>query len=78
MRAVMSPGDRWLLALLGLPTLGIARSVTIVAAFVPVLLDRLSGPLVAGGFIALEDLFALLLPGQWAPCLAVADRGCRS
>lgn len=72
-------GGGRLLALLGLPTLGLALSVTVVASFVPLLLERLSGPLVAGAFIAAEGLFALtVFPARSAPGRTGWERACRS
>jgi MFS family permease len=61
--------QRGFVALLGLPMLGVTLTVTIVAAYAPVLLEDLSGPAVIGLLIGLEGLFALIVPpliGVWS------------
>jgi maltose/moltooligosaccharide transporter len=57
----LSWGERRFLALLGLPTFALSLSVTIVASFVPVLIED-EGPAVTGALIGMEGLFALTLP----------------
>jgi MFS family permease len=54
--------ERRLLTLLGLPTFALSLTVTLVASFVPVLLEDQSGPAVTGLLIGMEGLFALTLP----------------
>lgn len=62
--------ERRLLALLGLPTLGLALSITIVSAYLPVLVkDFTSSGTVIGLVVGGEGLFALFLPllvGSWS------------
>lgn len=55
--------------MLGLPAFGIALAYTAVTTYVPVLIERLSGPAVTGVIIGAEGLFALLVPvvvGAWS------------
>jgi MFS family permease len=55
--------------LLGLPAFALSLSVTTVSGLLPVLLAAKSGPLVAGALVAMEGLFALVLPpivGPWS------------
>lgn len=64
--------QRRLLALLGLPAFGVGLAYTVVTTYLPVLIERLSGPAVTGILIAGEGLFALFLPvvvGQWSDSL---------
>lgn len=62
-------GERRLLASLGLPSLGLALAVTTVASLFPVLAQDSAGPGLAGALLALEGVFALVLPslvGAWS------------
>lgn len=64
--------QRRLLTLLAMPAFGVALAYTMVTTYLPVLIDRLSGPAVTGILIAGEGLFALFLPivmGQWSDYL---------
>jgi Na+/melibiose symporter-like transporter len=57
------------LAQLGLPAFALSLGITIVAALLPVLVQAKAGPLVAGALVALEGVFALVVPpliGGWA------------
>lgn len=57
------------LALLGLPSLGLALTATIVTTFVPVLMQEFTGPALTGLLIGTEGLLALFLPlaiGRWS------------
>jgi MFS family permease len=57
------------LALLGLPSLGLALAATIVTTFVPVLMQEFTGPALTGLLIGTEGLLALFLPlviGRWS------------
>lgn len=61
--------DRTLLTALGLPAFGIALSYTLVTTFVPVLIERLSGPAVTGLLVGGEGLLSLFVPvlvGTWS------------
>lgn len=61
--------ERRFLLLLGLPAFALSLSVTTVSGLLPVLLESQSGPLVAGALVAMEGVFALLLPpivGPWS------------
>jgi MFS family permease len=60
--AKLSWDERRFLALLGLPAFALSLSVTIVASFVPVLIEEESGPALTGALIGMEGLFALTLP----------------
>lgn len=54
---------------LALPAFGISLAYTIVTAYVPVLLDDLSGPTTTGALIGAEGLIALIVPaliGGWS------------
>lgn len=65
----LSRRERGFVALIGLPMLGVTLAVTITAAYAPVLLEDLSGPVVIGALIGLEGLFALIVPplvGEWS------------
>lgn len=66
----MTPAELRLLALLGLPTLGLSLSITVVATYVPVLIREFtdSGTLI-GLVVGGEGLVALFLPpliGSWS------------
>ncbi len=50
------------LAILGLPAFGLALTYTVVSTYLPVLIERLSGPAVTGILLAGEGLFALFVP----------------
>lgn len=69
-RTRLSPEERRLLALLGLPTFGLALSITIVSTYLPVVLkDFTDSTTVIGLIIDGEGLFALFLPlfiGSWS------------
>jgi MFS family permease len=69
-RASLSASERRLLVLLGLPTFGLALSITIVSTYLPVVLeDFTSSTAVIGLIIGGEGLFALFLPlviGSWS------------
>ncbi len=61
--------DRTLLAALGLPAFGIALAYTLVTTFLPVLIERTSGPAVTGFIVGGEGLLSLILPvviGTWS------------
>lgn len=65
----LSWGERRFLLALGLPSLGLALSVTTVSSFFPVISRDLAGPALAGGLLAMEGVFALVLPslvGAWS------------
>lgn len=66
----LSAQDRRLLALLGLPTFGLALSITVVSTYLPVVLqDFTDSTTVIGLIIGGEGLFALFLPlviGSWS------------
>jgi Na+/melibiose symporter-like transporter len=65
----LSRRERGFVGVLGVPMLGITLAVTTVSAYLPVLLEELSGPAVIGVLIGLEGLFALILPaliGAWS------------
>lgn len=69
-RTRLSAEERRLLALLGLPTFGLALSITIVSTYLPVVLkDFTDSTTVIGLIIGGEGLFALFLPlyiGSWS------------
>jgi Na+/melibiose symporter-like transporter len=57
------------LALLGLPTFGLALAATMVSTYLPVLINELSGPALTGAMIGGEGFFGLFLPllvGNWS------------
>jgi MFS family permease len=57
------------LALIGLPGFAFSLAVTIVAAFLPLVISELVGPLLTGLLIGVEGLFALVVPplvGAWS------------
>ena len=61
--------QRRFLAVLGLPAFGMALAYTAVTTYVPVLIERLSGPAATGVIIGAEGLFAMLVPvivGAWS------------
>lgn len=66
----LSGQDRRLLALLGLPTFGLALSITIVSTYLPVvLMDFTDSTAIIGLIIGGEGFFALFLPlvvGSWS------------
>lgn len=62
-------GQRRSLALLGLPSFGLALAATMVTTYVPVLLADVAGPTVIGALIGIEGLLAIFLPiliGSWS------------
>ena len=64
--------ERRFLALLGLPAFSISLAYTVVTTYLPVLLERLSGPAVTGILIGVEGIFALFVPiivGEWSDSL---------
>lgn len=67
---VMTRDERRLLALLGLPTFGLALSITIVSTYLPVLVREFTdSATVIGLIIGGEGVFALFLPlivGSWS------------
>lgn len=61
--------QRRFLALLGLPAFGIALAYTVVTTYLPVLIERLSGPAVTGILIGAEGIFSIVVPlvvGVWS------------
>lgn len=66
----LRPGERRVLALLGLPTFGLALGITIVSSYLPPVLRELtSSTTVIGLLVGAEGLFALALPvlvGAWS------------
>lgn len=81
------PGDRqnrldWrqrrFLALLGLPSFGLALSSTMVTTYLPVFIQELSGPVMTGVLIGAEGMVALVLPpmvGAWSDSLGTRIGG---
>lgn len=64
--------QRRFLAILGLPAFGIALAYTVVTTYLPVLIERLSGPAITGIIIGGEGIFALFVPlivGAWSDSL---------
>lgn len=51
------------LALLAVPSFGLAMSITMVTTYLPVLLSKVSGPTATGVLIGFEGLLALFIPG---------------
>lgn len=67
--AVEPAGELRFLALLGLPAFGLALSSTVVSTYLPVIIERLSGPALTGLLIGGEGLVGLFLPslvGAWS------------
>jgi len=67
--AVEPSGELRFLALLGLPAFGLALSSTVVSTYLPVIIERLSGPALTGLLIGGEGLVGLFLPslvGAWS------------
>ena len=65
----LSWSQRRFLALLGLPAFGIALAYTVVTTYLPVLIERLSGPAVTGVLIGAEGIFSIVVPlvvGVWS------------
>ncbi len=58
----LSWSERRFLALLGLPAFGIALAYTVVTTYLPVLIERLSGPAMTGILIGAEGIFSILVP----------------
>lgn len=68
-RRRLSWPERRLLVLLGLPSLGLAYTVTVTSTYVPVLVAQTSGPLMVGLLVGGEGFFGLFVPllvGSWA------------
>jgi len=68
-REKLSWGQRRFLALLALPSLALALSITLVTTYLPVLIAELSGPAITGVLIGTEGLVALFVPlvtGSWS------------
>ncbi len=62
-------GQRRALAVLGLPSFGLALAATLVTTYLPVLLAEMAGPTVIGALIGIEGLAAIVLPivvGSWS------------
>lgn len=55
--------SRRFLALLAVPSFGLALSITMVTTYLPVLLSKVSGPTATGVLIGFEGLLALFVPG---------------
>jgi MFS family permease len=70
----LAPADRRFLVLLGLPAFALSLAVTTVSGVLPVLLEAESGPLVAGALVAMEGVFALLVPPLLGPASDRAGR----
>src|SRR4051812_8817499 len=67
--ATATTTPRRFLLLLGLPAFALSLGVTTVSGLLPVLLADRAGPLAAGALVAIEGVFALLLPplvGPWS------------
>jgi maltose/moltooligosaccharide transporter len=65
----LSGKQRRRLALLGLPTFGLAFAATMVSTYLPVFINQLSGPALTGAMIGGEGLFGLFMPllmGNWS------------
>lgn len=65
----LSWSQRRFLALLGLPAFGIALAYTVVTTYLPVFIERLSGPAVTGILIGAEGIFSIVVPlviGVWS------------
>jgi MFS family permease len=65
--ATVSRTERRFLVLLGLPAFALSLAVTTVSGLLPVLLEAKSGPLVAGALVAMEGVFALVVPPLVGP-----------
>lgn len=62
-------GQRRSLAVLGLPSFGLALAATMVTTYLPVLLAEMAGPTLIGALIGIEGLLAIFLPiaiGSWS------------
>lgn len=65
----LTGGQRRSLALLGLPSFGLALAATMVTTYLPVLLADVAGPTAIGALIGIEGLLAIFLPiviGSWS------------
>lgn len=65
----LSPQQRRFVVVLGVPAFGIALAYTVVSTYLPVLLERLSGPAITGVLLAAEGLVGLAVPvlvGRWS------------
>ncbi|HET7386738.1 MAG TPA: MFS transporter [Nocardioidaceae bacterium] len=58
----LSWAQRRLLALLGVPSLGLAFAVTVTSTYVPVLVEKVSGPVMVGVLIGGEGFFGIFVP----------------
>lgn len=68
-RAVEPSDELRFLALLGLPAFGLALASTVVSTYLPVIIERLSGPAVTGLLIGGEGIVGIFLPslvGAWS------------
>lgn len=54
--------QRSFLALLGVPALGLAFTITVVSTYVPVLVEQISGPLLVGVLVGGEGFFGIFMP----------------
>lgn len=69
MGAGLSGHQRRFVLVLGVPAFGIALAYTVVSTYLPVLLERLSGPLITGVLLGAEGLLGLAVPvlvGRWS------------
>jgi MFS family permease len=65
----LSGDQRRFLLVLALPTLGLSLSLTMASTYVPIFLQRLSGPFLTGVLVGSEGLFGLFVPiltGSWS------------
>jgi MFS family permease len=65
----LSRSDRAFLISLGTPALGMAFTVTVVASYVPVVLQAGSSPIVIGALVGAEGFFGIFVPalvGNWS------------
>jgi MFS family permease len=68
-KRVLRASRRRLFFLLGLPAFGLALTSTVVSTYLPVLLQPIAGPAIAGVLIGAEGLVGLVLPpliGAWS------------
>src|SRR5689334_199145 len=54
--------ERRLILLLGVPSLGLAFTVSVTSTYVPVLLQQISGPLMVGLLVGGEGFFGIFVP----------------
>lgn len=65
----LSPQQRRFVVVLGVPAFGIALAYTVVSTYLPVLLERLSGPALTGVLLGAEGVVGLAVPvlvGRWS------------